>query len=84
MLKKLKLRIWVRSPSEQTWPSTKKSDGKEQFATTGSMDGCSILPETQIVGIRLSGDNTLVLSVGIPFSIGELPEKGQSLTSNRH
>ena len=58
-------------PSPLTWPSTKKSDGTKEFATTDSMDGCNVLPETQFVGTRLRVDITRVLSVG-----GKLPPCG--------
>ena len=49
MQKKLKLRKGATVPSLLTWPSTNKSDGTENIATTGSVDSCSILPETQFV-----------------------------------
>ena len=71
MLKKLKVRRGCTVPSPLTWPSTKKSDGTKEFATTDSMDGCSVLPETQFVGTRLRVDTTLVLFVG-----GSLPPWG--------
>ena len=45
-------------PSPLTCPSTKKSDGTKEFATTDSMDGCNVLPETQFVV-----NTTRVLSV---------------------
>ena len=51
-------------PSSPTWPSTKKCDGTKEFVTIDSMDGCSVLPETQFVGFRLRLDTTRVLSVG--------------------
>ena len=54
----------VTGPSPLTWPSTKKSDGTKEFATTDSMDGCNVLPETQFVGTRLRVDTTLGMSVG--------------------
>ena len=50
--------------SSLTWTSNKKSDGTEEFAMTGSVDGCKVLLKTQFAGIRLCLDNTLVLSVG--------------------
>ena len=37
-------------PSTPTWPLNKKSDGTETFATTSSVDGYSVLPETKFVG----------------------------------
>ena len=58
-------------PSPLTWPSTNKSDGTKEFATTDSMDGCNVLPETQFVGTRLRVDTTRVLFVG-----GSLPPWG--------
>ena len=64
MLNKLKVRRGCTVPSSLTWPSAKKSDGTEKFATTGSVDGCSILMETQFVGTHLSMDTTQALSVG--------------------
>ena len=42
---------------------TKKSDGTEKFATTGSVDSCSVLSETQFVGTRIRVDTIRVLSV---------------------
>ena len=53
MLMKPKMRRGCTVPSPQTWHSTKIFDGTELCATTGSMDGCNILPETQIVGTSL-------------------------------
>ena len=41
-----------------------KSDGIIEFATSDSMDGCSILPESQFVWTRLHVDTTRVLYVG--------------------
>ena len=58
VLKKLKVRRGCTVPSPLTWPSTKKSDSTEKLATIGSVDGCSVLPET-----RLCVDTTWVLSV---------------------
>ena len=63
--------------------STKNSDDIEEFATTESIDCCSVLPETLFVGNSLCVDTTRVLSVGIPFPHEEHPETGQSLASNR-
>ena len=68
VLTKLKVRRGCTVPSPLTWPSTKKSDGTKEFATTDSMDGCNVLPETQFVGTCLRVDTTWVLSVG-----GNLP-----------
>ena len=51
-------------PSPLTWPSSKRSGGTETSALTGSVDGCSVLPETEFVGTRLHKDKTQVLSVG--------------------
>ena len=79
----LKVRRRCTVPSPLTWPSTKKSDGTKEFATTDSMDGWNVLPETQFVGTRLRVDTSRVLSAGVTFPLAELPERGQSLTSNR-
>ena len=49
--------------SPLTCRSTKKSDGTKEFATTDSMDGCNVKPETQFVGTRLRVGTTRVLSV---------------------
>ena len=61
-----------------TWPSTKKSDGTEQFATAGSVDGCRVLQPTQFVGTHLYVSRTWVLSAGgfLPplGAAGEMPE----------
>ena len=46
-----------------SWPPTKKSDGTEESATTGKVDGCRVLPETQFFWSRLHVDSTRVLSV---------------------
>ena len=46
------------------------------------MDGCNVLPETQFVRIRKRVDTTRVLFVGVSFPLEELPDRGQSLTSN--
>ena len=70
---------WVHSPQ----PSTKNSDGIEKFTMTGSVDGHSVLPETQFVGARLHMDTTQVLSVGDFLPLWELPERGHNLTSLR-
>ena len=61
---------------EQSGPCTKKSDGTKEFVTTDSMDGCSVLPETQFVGTRLRVDATWVLSVGVPSPLDELSSRG--------
>ena len=68
MLMKFKMRRGCTVHSPLTWPSTKKSDGTKEFATTDSMDGCNVLPETKFVGTRLRVDTTRVFSVG-----GSLP-----------
>ena len=83
MLRKLKVRMECTVPSPLTSPSTKKPDGSNEFATTDSMDGCNFLSETQFLGTRQRVDTTQALSVGVPFPPGELPERGQSPTSNR-
>ena len=83
MLKKLKVRRGCTVPSQLTWPSTKKSDGTEKFVMIGSVDGCSVLSETQFVGTQLHVDTTWVLFAVVPFPLWELPARGQSLTSNR-
>ena len=44
MLKKFRVRRGCTVPRPLTWPSTKKSDGTETFAMSGS-DGCSVLPQ---------------------------------------
>ena len=64
VLKKLKVRRGCTVPSPLTWPSTKKLDSTEDFAMTGSVDGCGVLPETQFVGTRLRMDTTWVFYVG--------------------
>ena len=71
MLKKFNVRRGCTVPSPLTSPSTKKYDGTKEFATTDSMDGCNVLPETQFVGTRLRVYTTQVLSVG-----GSLPPCG--------
>ena len=84
VLKKLRVRREYTVASSLSWPSTKKSDGTEVLATSGSVDGCSVLPKTMFVGIRLCVDTTQGLSVGGSFPLGELLDRGQSLTSSRH
>ena len=64
VLEKLKVKRGCTVPSRQTWPSTKKPDDTETSATTGSVDGCSVMPETQFVGTRLRVDTRRILSVG--------------------
>ena len=47
------------------------------LVTTGSLDGCSVLSETQSVGTRLRVNTTQVSSVGVPPPMGiaiERPE----------
>ena len=65
MLKKFMVRRGCSVPIPLTWPSTAKSDCTEEFVTTGSVDGCSVLLESQFVGTRLCVDTTLVLSVRV-------------------
>ena len=84
VIKKLKVRRGRTVPSPLTWHSTKKSDGIKEFATTDSMDACNVLLETQFVWTRQRVDTTRISSVGVPFPLGKLPERGQSLASNRH
>ena len=62
-------------PRQLTWPSTKKSDGTEKFAMTGSVDGCSVQTESQFVWTNMRMDTTQILWV--------MPERGPSLTSKR-
>ena len=50
--RRLKWEGSAQSPAHQLVLPTKKSDGTEKFATTGSVDGCSVLPETLFVGNR--------------------------------
>ena len=83
MLKKLKVRRGCTVPSPLTWPFTKKFDGTEKNAMTGSVERCSVLSESQFVATRLRVDTTRISSVGDFYLIWELPERGQSLTSNR-
>ena len=84
MLKELKVGRGQTVPSPLTCPSTKKSDGTEELVVTGSVDGCSFLPDTQFVGTPLRMGTTQILSVGGFLAPWELPERGQSSTSNRH
>ena len=70
VLKMAKFRMVCTVSSPLTWPSNKKSDGTDEFATTGSVDGCSIRPETHFNGTRLHVDTTQVLSVGAPVPDG--------------
>ena len=44
-----------------------QSDGTEEFATTGSVDGCSVLQETQFVGTHLRVDTTRVYMWGLLY-----------------
>ena len=74
VLKKPKVRRGCTVSSSLTWPSTNKSDGIEKFATTGSVDGCSVLAETQFVWTRLRVDTTRVSFVGGFLSLRRLPE----------
>ena len=67
LLRNLYVRRWCSVPSPLIWPSTKEFSGTEKFATTGSVDGCSVLPETQFVWNRLCIDTTWVKSVGVSF-----------------
>ena len=46
VLRKLIVRRGCTVPSTVTSSTTKKSDGTEKFAMTGSVDGCSVLSET--------------------------------------
>ena len=64
MLKKFRMRRVCTQPSPLTYPSNKKSDGTYKFATTGSVDGCSLGPETQFVGSGRLVDSTRVVLVG--------------------
>ena len=82
MVKKLKVRRGCIVPNQSTWPTTKKSNRAENVATTGSVDGCSILPETKLLGTHLRMDTAWALSVGGCLLQLEQPERGQSLTSN--
>ena len=53
VLKMLKVRRGCTVPSPLSRPSTTKSNGTEEFATTNSVDGCSVSPETQFIGTHL-------------------------------
>ena len=63
--------------SQLTWSSTKKPNGTKVLVTMDSMDGCSVLPETQFVGTHLRMDIALALSVGGSFPHSELLKRGQ-------
>ena len=87
-LKKLNVRKGCTAPTPLTCPNTKKYDGTEKFATTGSVDGCSILPEIQCVGTRLHLDstqasyvcmlfNTCFISRGFPSPFGSCRRKAR-------
>ena len=82
MLMKFKVRRGCTFPSPLTRPSTKIPNGEEEFVMTSSVNGCSILPETQFVGTHLRVDSTRVLSVGVSSRLRKLPKRDQSLTSN--
>ena len=73
MLMKFKVRRECTVPGKLTSPSTKKSDRTKEFATTDSMDGCNVLPDTQFVGTSLRVDTTRVLSVGSSLPLVKLP-----------
>ena len=70
MLKKYEVRRGCTVSRKQTWPYTKKSDGTEEFVMTDSMDGCSVLPESQFVGTRLRVNTTRDIYVGVLFLLG--------------
>ena len=70
VLKVFKVRRDAQSPVHYLGLPTLKSNGTETLATAGTVDGCSVLPETQLVGTRLRVDTTRVLSVGGPFPNG--------------
>ena len=61
----------MHSPQPIFCLPTKKSDGTKLSTTTGSVDGCIILPETDFVGTSLRVDTTRVSSAG-----GFLPPMG--------
>ena len=75
VLKKLKVRRGCTVPSRLTWPSTNKYDGIKEFATTDSMHGCNVLPETQFVRTGLRVDTTRVSSAAAPLTLWEPPER---------
>ena len=50
MLKMLKVRIGYIVPTSVTNPATKTFNGTEEIVTTASVDGCSVLSETQLSG----------------------------------
>ena len=58
VLKKFKVKNGCAVPSPLTWSSIKKSDGSEEFAMTGSVDSCSVLPEYQYFRTHLHVDTT--------------------------
>ena len=67
---KLEVRRGCTVPSPLSWPSTKKSDGTKEFATTDSMDCCNVLQETQFVGTRLRVDTHGFICEGFPSPLG--------------
>ena len=63
-----------------TWPSTMKSDGSEEFAATGSVDGIRVNPETHFIAARMYVDTTLALAIGDSFlPLGAAGERPDSL-----
>ena len=57
-------------PCPLSWPSIEKSDGTEGFVMIGSVDGCSVLSESQFVEACLGMDTTQVLYVSLPSPLG--------------
>ena len=70
VLRKFNVRRGCTVPSPLTWPSTEKSDGTKEFATTYSMDISDVLPETKFIGTCLHVYIKQVLSVGFCSPLG--------------
>ena len=75
VLKKHMVRRVAQSPVHYVGLPTKKSYGTEKFATNGSVDGCSVLTETQFVGTRLCVDTTRFCLLESPSSMGAAGER---------
>ena len=73
MQKKFEVRRWCTVPN-------RKSDGVGKFSRTGSVEGCSVLQGSELVGTRLRVDTTRVFFCRwFPSPIGaagERPEFG--------
>ena len=80
---KVKVRRGCTVPRPLTWPSTKKSEGTEKIAMTAQWMVAESCLRPSLSGLACAWTPHGFYLQEVSFPLWELPERGQSLTSNR-